>query len=96
MINHGVVFTLKKDSALSREEFFAEALKLKKINPVIKFKIVRETSSKNTFEFGLFMKFQNPEAYALYNNHPDHLHFIQNIWIPNIEDFMEIDFEKIL
>ena len=95
MINHGVVFTLKKDSVLSQEEFFAEALKLKKLDMVKKFKIVRETSSKNQFEFGLFMKFKTPEAYELYNNHPDHVSFVQNIWIPNIEDFMEIDYEKL-
>jgi hypothetical protein len=96
MIHHGVVFTLKKDSVLSREEFFTEALKLKKIDTVNKFKIVRETSPKNSFEFGLFMKFQNPKAYDYYNNHPDHLEFVQNIWIPNVADFMEIDYEKIL
>ncbi|MDD7986539.1 Dabb family protein [Lentisphaera marina] len=96
MITHGVVFTLKTDSPLSREEFFAKALKLKKIETVSKFKIVRETSPKNKFEFGLFMKFKSPKEYEYYNNHPDHLDFVQNIWIPNVEDFMEIDFEKIL
>ena len=96
MINHGVVFTLKSDSVLSLEAFLTETLKLKKIDGLMDFQIVRETSPKNKFEFGLFMKFKNPKTYQYYNNHPDHVSFVQNIWIPNVEDFMEIDYEKIL
>ncbi|EDM28776.1 hypothetical protein LNTAR_09404 [Lentisphaera araneosa HTCC2155] len=96
MIKHGVVFTLKKNSPLTQEQFFSQALKLKKIDTVVNFEVVKETSPKNDFDFGLFMNFKNPQAYEFYNNHPDHVKFVEEIWLPNVEEFMEIDYEKIL
>ena len=96
MIKHGVVFTFKKDAPLTQEQFFTEALKLKRIDSVVNFEIVKETSLKNPFDFGLFMNFKNPTSYQFYNDHPDHVKFFEEIWIPNVEKFTEIDYEKIL
>ena len=38
------------------------------------------------------MEFENQEQYDSYSNHPAHVDFIQNFWIPNVEDFLEIDY----
>jgi len=32
-------------------------------------------------------------AYAAYNEHPDHVRFVQERWIPEVGDFLEIDYE---
>jgi len=39
------------------------------------------------------MEFASQQAYDQYNNHPDHVAFVQNRWIKEVEDFLEIDFE---
>ena len=39
------------------------------------------------------MEFAGPEAYAAYNEHPDHVRFVQERWLPEVADFLEIDYE---
>ena len=34
-----------------------------------------------------------PTAYAAYNEHPDHVRFVQERWLAEIADFLEIDYE---
>jgi hypothetical protein len=38
------------------------------------------------------MEFSDQEAYETYNNHPIHTEFIQQYWIPGVEDFLETDY----
>jgi hypothetical protein len=38
------------------------------------------------------MEFKNNEAYQYYNNHPEHVAFVQNIWLREVKDFLEIDY----
>jgi len=40
------------------------------------------------------MVFANQNDYSAYNNHPDHVSFVQNRWMKEVSDFLEIDFEK--
>ncbi len=94
MIRHTVVFKLEH-SAGSKEErdFLQSAQKLAGIPVVKKFECLRQTSAKNSYDFGLSMEFDSMEDYQVYNGHPDHVKFVQTRWIPEVTDFMEIDYE---
>ena len=93
MITHSVFMKLKYGSGSTEETLFLdEAVKLEKIPGVLNYKIVKETSPKNDYSFGLVMNFETQEDYDFYNNHPDHVFFVENVWIPNVETFQEIDY----
>ena len=38
------------------------------------------------------MEFADQAAYEAYNEHPDHVAFVQDIWIPEVTDCIEIDY----
>ena len=57
------------------------------------FEILRETSPKNAYRFGISMEFADGAAYASYNEHPDHVRFVQERWLVEAADFLEIDYE---
>jgi len=90
---HSVFFKLKHPKGSQFEqEFLAAAKKLAAIPGVEKFECLKQISKKNKFEFGLCMEFAQ-QLYDTYNNHPDHVAFIQNRWLKEVEDFLEIDYE---
>lgn len=39
------------------------------------------------------MEFSDAAAYRAYNEHPDHVRFVQERWISGVEEFLEIDYE---
>jgi hypothetical protein len=89
-----VVFKLKHPKGSAEELNFLNAInKLAAIPGVEKFECLKQIGKKNNFEFGLSMEFSNQQAYDQYTNHPDHIAFVQNRWIKEVEDFLEIDFE---
>ncbi|OOG73822.1 Dabb family protein [Algoriphagus sp. A40] len=93
MIRHSVVFKLIHSSGSPEErEFLDEAVKLKSVPGVMKFEVMKQISSKNPYNFGISMEFEDQKSYDFYTNHPDHIRFVQEIWIPNVEIFMEIDY----
>lgn len=94
MVRHSVIFKLKhpKDSPES-EAFFIAAGKLANIPGVQNFECLKQTSKKNKFEYGISMDFASIELYDQYSNHPDHVRFVQQYWLKEVEDFMEIDYE---
>lgn len=94
MITHSVFFKLKHLEG-SREEvgFFKEVEKLRSIPNIMSFSYVDEISPKNEFRYGLVLTFDNQDDYEFYNNHPDHQRFVENIWISQVADFLEIDYE---
>ena len=93
MITHSVFMKLKHEPGSEAEKaFLAECEKLENIPRVLDYRIVKETSPKNDYAFGLVMNFENQEDYDFYNNHPDHVYFVENVWIPNVEIFQEIDY----
>ena len=93
MERQSVVFKLNHASDSPEEKnFLAKPRKLKSISGVRKFEVMMEISSGNPYEFGISMEFENQLEYDFYTNHPDHIHFVQEIWIPNVASFMEIDY----
>jgi len=93
-IRHTVVFKLKHPKGSEEEKKFLNAImKLSAIPGVEKFECMKQISKKNKYDFGLSMEFADQQAYDLYNNHPDHVAFVQNRWVKEVEDFLEIDYE---
>ena len=96
-IRHTVVFRLKHVSGSAEEKAFLEAAKkLAAIPGVEKFECLKQVSKKNKFTFGLSMEFVDQQAYDGYNNHRDHTAFVQDRWLREVDDFMEIDYETIV
>jgi hypothetical protein len=92
-IRHSVVFTLSHAEGSPEEaDFLATAAGLAAIPGVEEFEILRETSPKNDYRFGISMEFAGPEAYTAYNEHPDHVRFVQERWLPEVTEFLEIDY----
>lgn len=93
-IKHTVFFKLKHASGSEAEANFLEKAKaLASIETIEYFELVDEVSPKNNFDFGLIFEFKDQAGYDFYNNHPDHQKFVQEVWIPEVEDFMEIDYK---
>ena len=57
------------------------------------FEVLREVSPKNGFVHGLSMEFADRAAYDAYNEHPEHVAFVQERWLAEVTDFQEIDYE---
>ena len=95
-IRHTVVFTLSHPEGSQEEaDFLATAARLSAIEGVEEFEILRETSPKNDYRFGISMEFDGPDAYAAYNEHPDHVRFVNERWLPEVSDFLEVDYETL-
>ncbi|HEV7254066.1 MAG TPA: Dabb family protein [Mesorhizobium sp.] len=93
MIRHTVVFRLKHPGGSPAESgFLAAATVLKQIPGVERFEQLRQVSPKNDFQFGFSMEFADETAYDGYNSHPDHVAFVRDRWVPEVETFLEIDY----
>jgi hypothetical protein len=92
-IRHTVSFVLPyADGSEQEADFLAAAAELRSIPGVEAFEILREVSPKNEYRFGISMEFADADAYRAYNEHPDHVRFVQTRWIPEVSDFLEIDY----
>ena len=93
MITHSVFFRLNHEKGSAAEAaFLAKAATLAAIPGVADFHVLNETSPKNPFDYGLSMRFADQAAYDGYNTHPDHVAFVQEIWLKEVADFQEIDY----
>lgn len=92
MIQHTVVFRLI--TGADTDDFFTRARGLAAIAGVDDFEVLRQVGQKNTFTHGLSMYFGDQLAYDSYNNHPDHLAFVNEVWLPNVADFLELDYVR--
>ena len=93
MIRHTVVFTLAHEAASAEETSFLEAARvLADIPGVERFEQLRQVSPKNDYSFGFSMEFADQAAYTAYNEHPDHVAFVADRWVPEVTDFLEIDY----
>ena len=93
MIRHTVVFRLKHiPGSTAERDFLQAACELAKIAGVQKFECLRQRSVKNSFTFGLSMEFADEAAHTFYSSHPDHTAFVQQRWIPEVVEFMELDY----
>jgi hypothetical protein len=91
-IQHTVVFRLK--TGADAEDFLTRARGLAAIAGVNDFEVLRQVGQKNTFTHGLSMYFGDQSAYDSYNNHPNHLAFVNEVWLPNVADFLEVDYVR--
>ena len=93
MIRHTVVFTLAHAPGSVEEASFLEAATvLAGIPGVERFEQLRQVSPKNDYSFGFSMEFADQAAYSAYNEHPDHVAFVEGRWVPEVTDFLEIDY----
>jgi hypothetical protein len=93
MIRHTVVFALKHAAGSVEEQAFLDAaLVLASIPGVEKFERLRQVSPKADYAYGFSMEFADEAAYAAYNDHPDHVAFVRDRWVPEIAKFQEIDY----
>ena len=95
-IRHTVVFTLSHPQGSPDEaDFIAAARALAAIPGVEEFQLLRETSPKNAYRYGISMEFAGPAAYGAYNEHPDHVRFVNERWLTEVADFLEVDYEAL-
>lgn len=93
MIRHTVVFSLKHAAGSPEEAaFLKDALVLQRIPGVQKFERLRQVSPKADYAFGFSMEFADQSAYEGYNDHPDHVAFVRDRWVPEVAKFQEIDY----
>ena len=96
-IQHMVIFDLKheKGSALA-EKFLKDGQQILSHLPVVQnFQVFNQVSLKNDYTYGFSMVFADKLAYETYNNHPNHLAFVENRWKTEVTRFLEIDFKSI-
>ncbi|MDP1588566.1 MAG: Dabb family protein [Prosthecobacter sp.] len=93
MIRHTVVFRLKHPAGSAAEQdFLRTACELSALPGVERFECLRQVSAKNAFTFGLSMEFADAAAYQNYSDHPEHARFVQERWLPEVEEFLEMDY----
>jgi len=94
MIRHTVDFPLRhQQHSLEEKRFLADARRiLSAIKGVRHFEALRQISPKSDYQFGFSMEFADQRAYTAYNEHPDHVAFVRDRWVPEVEAFQEIDY----
>ena len=92
-VQHMVIFDLNhpKGSA-EAEKFLDDGRKiLSKIPVVQNFQVFNQVSLKNDYSYGFSMVFKDQSDYSTYNNHPNHVAFVENRWKKEVTRFLEID-----
>jgi len=96
MITHTALFRLKHGKGSDEEATFLKAADILVAIPGVEnFQKLRQVSAKNDFTFCFSMEFESQKQYDFYNNHPDHVAFVQGKWIPEVVTFMEVDYVKL-
>jgi hypothetical protein len=90
MIQHTVAFRLNDEADTAA--FLGKARELAVIEGVVDFQVLRQVGAKNDFTHALSMFFDSQEHYDGYNSHPDHLAFVADVWVPNVAEFIELDY----
>jgi hypothetical protein len=92
-IRHTVSFALRHPAGSPEESSFLEAAgSLASIDGVEEFELLRQVGAKSDFRFGISMEFAGRAAYDGYNEHPDHVRFVAERWVPEVADFLELDY----
>ena len=92
-VRHTVAFTLVHPEGSPEERDFLQAAeRLEDIPGVGAFELLAEVSPKNGYRFGISMEFADRAAYDRYNEHPDHIRFVQQRWLPEVSEFLELDY----
>ncbi len=95
-ILHSVIFSLKHERGSEAErQFLADGKRiLTSIPTVTNFQVYKQVSAKNEFHHGFSMEFANQADYDAYNEHPLHVQFVNERWVTEVENFLEIDYAK--
>lgn len=95
-IQHMVIFNLPyKEGSKKAIKFLNDGNRILTGIPVVRdFQVFLQVSAKNDFQYGFSMVFTNQEDYNTYNNHPDHVAFVEDRWMKEVSDFLEIDFKS--
>lgn len=96
-IIHSVIFSLKHEKGSAEELRFLEDGRsvLSTIGAVQEFKVFKQISPKNTYDFGFSMVFDTQADYEAYNAHPQHVAFVENRWEKEVVQFLEIDYSEV-
>jgi hypothetical protein len=94
-IQHMVIFNLPyKEGSSKAVKFLNDGNRILTGIPVVRdFQVFLQVSSKNDFQYGFSMVFSKQDDYNTYNNHPDHVAFVEERWMKEVTDFLEIDFK---
>jgi hypothetical protein len=95
MIRHTVVFRLRHAPGSAAEaDFLQTALeRLTPIPGVERFEVLRQVGGQSSYRFSFSMEFAGATAYQSYNEHASHVAFVRDHWVPEVEEFLELDFE---
>lgn len=95
-VQHMVIFSLKHARDSKATSTFLDDGKriLSAIPGVTNFQVFSQVSRKNDYDFGFSMVFSSRGDYEKYNNHPDHVNFVEKRWKTEVSRFLEIDFES--
>jgi hypothetical protein len=92
-VRHTVAFTLIHEKGSPEERDFLQAAEqLANIPDVEAFELLAEVSQKNGYRFGISMEFADRAAYDRYNEHSDHIRFVQHRWLSEVSEFLELDY----
>ena len=92
-IRHTVAFALiHGEGSAGERDFLGAAERLATIPGVEAFELLAEVSPKNGYRYGISMEFADRSAYERYNEHPDHVRFVQERWLPEVSEFLELDY----
>jgi hypothetical protein len=93
-IQHTVVFKLAHDpESTETAKFLADARAALTAIPVVRdFQVNRQVSPKSGLQFQFSMVFEDEAAYTAYNEHPLHVAFVSERWVPEVAEFQEYDF----
>ena len=90
MIQHTVAFRLNERA--DENAFWTGVATLETLDGVLDFSVLRQVGQKNNFTHALSMYFETQDDYDAYNSHPMHVAFVEELWIPNVADFIELDY----
>ena len=91
-----VVFKLMHAKGSEEEKKFLEDSEsiLGSIPYAAKFMVCHEVSPKNGFDYGFSFDFMSKEDYQNYNNDPRHINYVNERWLKEVTEFMEIDLKE--
>ncbi|CAN5764833.1 Dabb family protein [soil metagenome] len=90
MIQHTVSF--RPNEGADVDTLLARAADLAAIDGVRDFTILNQVGHKADYTHALSMYFATQDDYDTYNAHPDHVAFVNDVWIPTVADFIELDY----
>jgi hypothetical protein len=95
-IQHMVIFNLPyQEGSVEARTFLEDGTRILTAIPVVQnFQAFKQVSKKNDFQYGFSMVFANQDDYDIYNKHPDHVTFVQERWLKEVTDFLEIDLNR--